>query len=337
MSLEKTIDGDGKTIDEAMPQPVVLAGQRELSADEFCHLAGVPPEVEWFANIVNPRTRKAYRIDIHDFMQFTGIRTPEEFRTVVRAHVIAWRKNLEQRNLTPATIRRKLSALSALFNHLCESNAVMFNPTLGVKRPRGSAREGKTPAIGNDHARALLAAPDVRTLKGLRDRAILSTFLYHGLRLQELCQLRVRDIQLRGGVLHLRIHGKGGKIRFVPAHPGTLGHIDAYLDNAGHRDDADGFLFRPTRRLPLMKPEKPLAPSTVHHRIVKKYARRIGLGVAGFCVHSLRATAATNALEHAADIAKVQEWLGHSNIATTRLYDRRGSRPEDSPTFRVVY
>ena len=80
-----------------------------------------------------------------------------------------------------------------------------------------------------------------------------------------------------------------------------------------------------------------LAPIMVYHRIVKKYARRIGLGVVGFCVHSLRATAATNALEHAADIAKVQEWLGHSNIATTRLYDRRRIRPEDSPTFRVVY
>jgi integrase/recombinase XerD len=97
------------------------------------------------------------------------------------------------------------------------------------------------------------------------------------------------------------------------------------------------FLFRPTRIRNTGVPDMPLAPSTVHHRIVKKYARRIGLGVAGFCVHSLRATAATNALEHAADIAKVQEWLGHSNIATTRLYDRRGSRPEDSPTFRVTY
>jgi len=57
----------------------------------------------------------------------------------------------------------------------------------------------------------------------------------------------------------------------------------------------------------------------------------------GLCLHALRATAATNALEHAADIAYVQEWLGHANIATTRLYDRRKSRPEDSPTFRVSY
>jgi site-specific recombinase XerD len=53
--------------------------------------------------------------------------------------------------------------------------------------------------------------------------------------------------------------------------------------------------------------------------------------------HALRTTAATCALEHNADIAKVQEWLGHANISTTRVYDRRGSKPEDSPTFRVAY
>jgi integrase/recombinase XerD len=53
--------------------------------------------------------------------------------------------------------------------------------------------------------------------------------------------------------------------------------------------------------------------------------------------HALRATAATNALDHEADIAKVQEWLGHANIATTRIYDRRKLKPEDSPTFKVSY
>jgi integrase/recombinase XerD len=53
--------------------------------------------------------------------------------------------------------------------------------------------------------------------------------------------------------------------------------------------------------------------------------------------HALRATAATNALDNKADIAKVQEWLGHANIATTRIYDHRRSRPEDSPTFKVDY
>jgi integrase/recombinase XerD len=63
----------------------------------------------------------------------------------------------------------------------------------------------------------------------------------------------------------------------------------------------------------------------------------INADVHGFCAHALRATAATNALAHNADIAKVQEWLGHVNIATTRLYDRRQSRPEERPTFQGEY
>jgi site-specific recombinase XerD len=70
---------------------------------------------------------------------------------------------------------------------------------------------------------------------------------------------------------------------------------------------------------------------------VGNYARAAGIEVAGLGVHGLRATAATNALEHEADIAKVQQWLGHANISTTRIYDRRASRPEDSPTYKVRY
>ena len=57
----------------------------------------------------------------------------------------------------------------------------------------------------------------------------------------------------------------------------------------------------------------------------------------GVCAHSMRATAATNALSNNADIAKVREWFGHANVSTTRLYDRRDSKPEDSPTFHVKY
>lgn len=71
--------------------------------------------------------------------------------------------------------------------------------------------------------------------------------------------------------------------------------------------------------------------------MLKRYATAAGVHVDGLCLHALRATAATNALEHSADIAFVQSWLGHANISTTRLYDRRRSRPEDSPTFRVRY
>jgi integrase/recombinase XerD len=71
--------------------------------------------------------------------------------------------------------------------------------------------------------------------------------------------------------------------------------------------------------------------------VVKKYALQLGFDPSSVCVHGLRATAATNAPDHQADIAKVQEWLGHASISTTRLYDRRKMKPEDSPTFKVSY
>src|SRR4051794_31357919 len=120
-----------------------------LTRKEFQQLADVPAEVEWFANIDNRRTRRAYQIDLKEFMSFVGIRRPEEFRLVTRAHLIAWRKQLEQRQLAGATIRRKLAALSSLFEYLCEHNAVTNNPVKGVKRPKVESYEGKTPALGD--------------------------------------------------------------------------------------------------------------------------------------------------------------------------------------------
>ena len=86
-----------------------------------------------------------------------------------------------------------IAALSSLFDYLCERNAVAHNPADGVKRPKANHNEGLTPALGDAQARALLEAPPADTLKGQRDRAILATLLYHGLRREELCRLKVRD------------------------------------------------------------------------------------------------------------------------------------------------
>ena len=92
-------------------------------------------------------------------MRFTGIARPEEFRTVTRAHVIAWRDDLARRELGGATVRHRLAALSSLFEYLCEKNAVTHNPVKGVKRPKAESGEGKTPALGDHQARDLLVAP----------------------------------------------------------------------------------------------------------------------------------------------------------------------------------
>ena len=148
-----------------------------------------------------------------------------------------------------------------------------------------------------------------------------------------MCKLKVKDFRhIRKGVPHLKVSGKGGKTRYLPLHPGTNGLINDYLDAAGHGADEAGALFRPLRN------NAPAGSKGDHARrhlqLVRAIRRQLGFQIGA---HALRATAATNALDHQADIAKVQEWLGHANIATTRIYDHRRTRPEDSPTFKVNY
>jgi integrase/recombinase XerD len=322
-----------------MPRDLLPVKTRSLTAAQFNRLSDVPPETEWLANIGSGKTKRAYRVDVAEFMAFTGLSASGQFRNVARAHVIAWRKDMERRGLSPATIRRKLSALSSLFDYLCERNAVAGNPVDGVKRPAANGNEGSTPALGDAQARKLLDAPSAKTLKGVRDRAILASLLYHGLRREELCALRVKDMQTRQGVAHFRIKGKREKIRFVPVHAMAQRLIGEYLALAGHGAETEGALFRPVKNNRTGTLQRHLDPGSVYRNIVRKYGLETGISaeVNGLCAHSLRATAATNALAHESDIAKVQEWLGHANVSTTKLYDRRKSKPEDSPTFRVKY
>ena len=318
-STELTVQGD--------------IGRRLISAVEFQQLADVPAAAEWLANVDNPNTRRAYRSDVEEFMSMLGIRHFDELPLVRRAHVIAWRQMLGGSGLGPATRCRKLSAVSSLFRYLCNANAVHENPVSGVKRPRiENASEGRTPALSDAQARRLLSTPKGDSLPARRDRALLAVLLYHGLRRDEVARLTVGSLHEHRGVPHLRVLGKGSKTRPVPVHPAALSALDEYLELAEHRRDRKAPLFQPTQA---RWAGQPLTGDGIY-KLVRKYASLAGITMERI-VHALRATAATNALEHEADIARVQDWLGHANVSTTRLYDRRARRPEDSPTFRVSY
>ena len=221
--------------------------KHSLTRAQFEQLADVAPEEEWLANITNLKTRRAYKEDVREFIAFTALQDYMRLRSVGRSHIISWRKDMERRGLAPATIRRKLSALSSLFDYLCERNAVTGNPVDGVKRPMANGNEGSTPALGDAQARKLLEAPPADTLKGVRDRAILATLLYHGIRREELCGLRVKDLHSRQGVVHFRVKGKRSKIRFVPVNAAAQRLIEDYLALTGHRSDVEGALFRPVK------------------------------------------------------------------------------------------
>jgi integrase/recombinase XerD len=324
---------------ETVGQPLVIAATgRILSAPEFQHLAEVPTETQWFANIDNPQTRRAYQNDLAGFICFAGIQTPTEFRQVTRSHILAWRTDLEKQALSGATIRRKLAALASLFEYLCNQNAVTHNPVKGVKRPRVESQVGVTPALTNLEARSLLDAPPADTLKGKRDRAILSVLLHHGLRREELTSLKVKDFaQADRGGPRMRVWGKGGKVRYLPIHPDTLKLVATYLEASGHKEQSCYWLFQSVSHHHATNQNCGLTPGAVYSEVVKKYMLPLGIKGENLGPHALRATAATCALENQADIAKVQEWLGHSNINTTRVYDRRVTRAPDSPTFKVVY
>src|SRR3954462_11944366 len=263
---------------DQLPTEIAPTG-RLLTPAEFHWLADVPPEVEWFANLSNPHTRRVYENAVKDFVRFAGIMRPEEFRIVTRAHVIAWRDELVQRGLGGSTIRHRLASIASLFEYLCEKNAVTHNPVKGVERPKSESGEGKTPALGDHQARKLLDAPTDDSLRSKRDRAILSTLLFHALRREELCKLKVRDFRhARKGVPHLKVSGKGGKIRYLPLHPGTHALIHDYLDAAGHGSDEQGALFRPAKNNRARQRDNAITPDGIY-KLVRGYAAELGYAI----------------------------------------------------------
>lgn len=307
-----------------------------LADPKYRNLADMPPEAEWFANIDNLHTRRAYRNDVSEFARFVGMAKIDELRLVARGHVLAWRDDLNRRGNSAPTIRRKLSALASLFDYLNDQNAVAINPVDGVRRPSEGSNEGKTPAISDAQARRFMDSPPSDSVKGLRDRAIIACFLYSAMRAEELTRLKVKSLVEIRGALYFRVRGKRNKIRNIIVHPIVQTRIFDYLAVAGHGEDKDGSLFRPVKNNTTGRLRKHMETSSVF-RIIRHYGILSGLKPEQIHPHVMRATAITNALENGADIAKVQEWAGHANISTTRLYDRRQSRPEDSPANFLNY
>jgi len=218
--------------------------------------------------------------------------------------VIAWKRELEASGAKPATIRRKLAALSSLFTHLVRHRAVGANPCREIKRPSVNRREGRTPAFSVEEARALLDAPPANTILGLRDRAILSVGLQAGPRRSAIAGLTVGDFFVDRGYDSLRFRWKGGYEHALTLHPQTAQRIRQYLGEAGHGQDVDGPLFRPIR-VQLEGGDRRHLDAGEIGRIVQRYVKAAGIR-GRFSAHSMRATFITRALENGASLEEVQ-------------------------------
>ena len=291
-------------------------------------LKAVPEEEVWLQGHRSPATRRAYRMDVVSFMAFFRIQGTDELRAIDRAAVLAWLRQLEGLGVRPATIRRKLSALSSLFAHLVHHHVLVVNPCREIARPRTNRRRGTTAAFSPHQARQILDAPALDTVVGLRDRALLSVGFQTGARRASIAGLVVGDLFQDGGHDVLRFRWKGGHEHVVALHPETADRIRQYVVGAGIEDDADGPLFRPVLGRTGDLRRRHLDPKVVDE-ILKRHCRRLGVN-GRFSAHSMRATFITTALANGASLEDVQEAAGHADPSTTKLYDRRRFNPERS-------
>ncbi|MBI4821791.1 MAG: site-specific integrase [Deltaproteobacteria bacterium] len=203
----------------------------------------------YLSNKRSPATRDAYRADLGAFARFLGAEPAEAERVVLHAgvqHVIGWRDQMIADGLAPVTVARRLSSVRSFFNFAKSIGAVAMNPAELVEAPRVEAARQRAPHLEARQARKLLAAPDMTTKRGLRDRALLGVLACSGLRRAEAAGLRVADVRQEPAGVSVTVDGKGGRVRTVDVDRATADSLIAYLA-------ADGRVLGPTNA-PLFRP-----------------------------------------------------------------------------------
>ncbi len=226
---------------------------------------------------------------------------------------LAWRT---RSGYSPRSNARLLSTLRAFFALQVRRGARADDPTALLDPPKLPRSLPK--ALSERDIEALLAAPDVSTPLGLRDRAMLELMYAAGLRVSELVGVPATMVNLRQGVL--RVTGKGGKERLVPLGEEAQHWLGRYLAEsrpalAGKGTPAALFLNMPSRTVEVAAPTR-----QQFWALVKRYAGAAGIDVRKVSPHGLRHSFATHLLNHGADLRALQMLLGHASLSTTQIY-----------------
>ena len=258
----------------------------------------------------SPHTVESYTRDVRRMAEFARgyeARDPGAVtRDILRDMVFA----LKDLGLSPATIRRQISALRTYYAFLVAEGKVTRDPTDRLQPPRPG--RSLPDALSLAEVEALLGAPGVEDRLGWRDRALLELGYGAGLRVSELCGLELGDLALGEGLV--RAFGKGGKERLVPIGRGVAGAVSVYLHTLRPQLDRG----RTGERVLLNTWGRPLSRVGAWG-IVKRAAQKAGIAKR-VTPHTLRHTFATHLLQGGADLRAVQEMLGHADLATTQIY-----------------
>lgn len=254
-------------------------------------------------------THEAYARDLRKFVEFAakrGIGTAQ----VERADIVDFLAGLYRSGLDSRSVARHLVTLRHFFRFALTEGWVQEDPAATVESPK--FRNSLPDFLSIEEVDRLLVQPDASTTAGLRDKGMIELLYSTGLRVSELCNLEVSDIDMRTGCL--RCIGKGNKERLVPVGRSALDVIAKYMETSrpvllGDRSSPYLFINRKGR---------------VIHRIVfwsrlAKYGRKAGLRKS-LAPHMLRHSFATHLLDRGADLRAVQMMLGHSDISTTQIY-----------------
>jgi len=264
------------------------------------------------------KTRRAYGVDLQQLADWAAAQVLDSAsvdpRTLRRFAGV-----LSERGLSRSTIARKLASIRSFYRHLVERGELEANPGELVATPK---RDSYLPRVLRaDEVAALLdSIPGSGPLE-LRDRAMFELAYAAGLRAEEIVNLDVADVDPDGE--ELRVSGKGGRTRIVPAGEPAWRAIDAYLSRARPRlaaEQGSGPSGRVEAALFLSRRGRRLSTSDVRRRL-RLSTRRAATG-AGVSPHTLRHSFATHLLEGGADLRAIQELLGLASISTTQTYAR---------------
>ncbi len=256
---------------------------------------------------LSSHTHSAYRIDLEYLAAFCDKRDIERWEQVDGPHVRTFAAEEHRRHISPRSIQRRLSAVRSFFNYLLREGSIATNPAIDIQAPKAKKRLPAT--LDADQMARLLEFRADDTFD-TRDKAIMELFYSSGLRLSELVNLNLADVDLRDRTV--RVMGKGQKERVLPMGRYAVTAMHEWLGSRGSMAKADNaavFVAQGGARL---------GPRRIQ-QLLECWAKRQGLGQ-HLHPHMFRHSFATHLLESSQDLRGVQELLGHANISTTQVY-----------------
>lgn len=251
------------------------------------------------------QTLESYKRDL-DRLQAWANANNKQITEVTRADLRKWIASLSREGLAPTSIARTVSATRGFFKFLMLDGHIKSHPAEDLDTPQRFSYLPKF--LTEDEINRLFAAPNVATEEGIRDRAVLEVLYACGLRVSELVNLKVANVDLMAGLVVC--YGKGSKERRVPLGKSAIHWLQQYAAvKAGYGKPTSPFVFL-YRGRPLTR--------QIAWAMIKRHAETAG--IKNVSPHTLRHSFATHLLQHGADSRSVQALLGHSDISTTQIY-----------------